>query len=720
MEEKGQPAAAPNMTAALAYAARGWKVFPIKPNGKEPVTSHGLKDATDDPAIIRRWFGSRPDLNVGLALGASGLFCLDVDCHEKADPETGELKPEPGYETLERLEARYGRVESNCMAETATGGLHVFFANPDGVVFPAHLKGFERGIDTRNGGNYMVVYPSRRTYETAKDGELRRVEGMYTWIDGCDPLQHSEDITPLPDWLVSNFAKQREPEPEWQGEQTAPQTVPAASSANPGAVSLAPAQAAPHAGVSAVTDRQWTEVQDALAVLSAEDREDWLTIGMILHSTGRPDAFPLWCEWSAGSDRYKGFASKFDPDDQARVWKSFHAKGFDGLSVKSLFKRAYDAGWKGLEPDGARDGSEAAVTRLKPAMSREQAEAYIEVLERESTQAEVDRLLDAMSRPSEVPFVRTGFTPLDHALGGGLYEGLHIIGSTTSMGKTALVHQIADQVAMAGHDVLYYSLEMSRREMVARSVSRYTAYLAREMGASISRYASSAKRVSVGLFRDAVRAAMPRMYELIPRAAQAYREDCRHLRIVEGVGDYGVAQIAEDADRFAQATGRKPAVFIDYLQILAPADVRATDKQNMDKAAVGLKRLSRDLQTPVVAISALNRASYGYRISNEAFKESGALEYTADTVIGFEPRGMPEGDRTAGVARIQECMASNERDMECVFLKNRNGQPGMEVYFKYYSLFNLLECEGIKYPGGEADPIFRMVEQYLREREGRE
>ena len=64
--------------AALAYAERGWAVFPCQ--GKHPLTKHGCKDATTDAAALRRLWQRFPPPNIGLATGkASGIWVLDVD-----------------------------------------------------------------------------------------------------------------------------------------------------------------------------------------------------------------------------------------------------------------------------------------------------------------------------------------------------------------------------------------------------------------------------------------------------------------------------------------------------------------------------------------------------------------------------------------------------------------------------------------------------------------
>lgn len=66
---------------ALAWAARGFAVFPLKPRTKIPLgafVSHGFKDASRDPEIIRKWWCQCRSANIGIATG-SGFFVLDLD-----------------------------------------------------------------------------------------------------------------------------------------------------------------------------------------------------------------------------------------------------------------------------------------------------------------------------------------------------------------------------------------------------------------------------------------------------------------------------------------------------------------------------------------------------------------------------------------------------------------------------------------------------------------
>ena len=110
--------------------------------------------------------------------------------------------------------------------------------------------------------------------------------------------------------------------------------------------------------------------------------------------------------------------------------------------------------------------------------------------------------------------------------------------------------------------------------------------------------------------------------------------------------------------------GKRPVVMVDYLQILKPADPRASDKQNTDRAVVELKRISRDFDLPVVAISSFNRENYRSAVSMEAFKESGAVEYSSDAA-----------------------KTRNPRQVELVLLKNRNGSPYGRIPYAYHAAY---------------------------------
>jgi len=216
-------------------------------------------------------------------------------------------------------------------------------------------------------------------------------------------------------------------------------------------------------------------------------------------------------------------------------------------------------------------------------------------------------------------------------LEGGLYEGLYIIGAISSLGKTTFVLQIADQIAQQGQDILIFSLEMARSELMAKSMSRITFDLSKD-----PRNAKTTRGITTGKRYQNYN---PVERELIKASIKAYGEYANHIFINEGMGDIGALEIKETVKKHINITGKSPVVIIDYLQLIAPYEIRATDKQNTDKAVMELKRLSRDYKIPVIGISSFNRQNYNQPVSMEAFKESGAIEYSSDVLLGLQLKG---------------------------------------------------------------------------------
>ena len=162
-----------------------------------------------------------------------------------------------------------------------------------------------------------------------------------------------------------------------------------------------------------------------------------------------------------------------------------------------------------------------------------------------------------------------------------------------------------------------------------------------------------------------------------------YKEYAKNLYLREGFGSIGITQISESIKKHIKQTGKTPIVFIDYLQILAPDDSKSSDKQKLDNSVLELKRISRDYKMPIIGISSLNRASYHGKISLEAFKESGGIEYASDVLIGLQFTGVGEKGFDINLAKKQD-----PRDIELVIIKNRNGISGTCLGFEYQPKFN--------------------------------
>lgn len=345
----------------------------------------------------------------------------------------------------------------------------------------------------------------------------------------------------------------------------------------------------------------------------------------------------------------------------------------------SLYAHGKDANENMLHNAG--EFSEALEAAQNEAMNQyeEQKENALEEYEKISAASFLDEFIGGIKARANTPAIDTGFETLNHVLDGGLFEGLYIIGAISSLGKTTLVLQIADQIARTGQDVLIFSLEMARTELMAKSISRLT-YELTVKNSGNERDAKTARGITTG---SRWQHYSKTELQLIGNAVSSYAEYAKHVFIFEGVGTIGAAKIRESVEKHIATTGRRPVVVIDYLQILAPYDVRATDKQNTDQAVLELKRISRDCKLPILAISSFNRENYKNAVGMQAFKESGAIEYSSDVLIGLQLEGAGQDDFDATAAKRQ-----TPRHIELVVLKNRNGRVGDKIRYDYYAMFN--------------------------------
>ncbi|WP_053040254.1 DnaB-like helicase C-terminal domain-containing protein [Staphylococcus haemolyticus] len=292
--------------------------------------------------------------------------------------------------------------------------------------------------------------------------------------------------------------------------------------------------------------------------------------------------------------------------------------------------------------------------------------------------------INGIKENANTPPTSTGFPILDHVLNGGIREGLYVIGAISSLGKTTLVQHIGDNIAQNDTDVLFISLEMARTELMSKSISRETYLDTIEYGGNI-RNAKVSLDITDGSKHDTFNNDEKK---LIKTAIKRYSEYADNIYIVEAFGQIGHEDVRQLVELHKQHTERTPIVIIDYLQIMKPADPRQTDKTNTDVAVNSLKRLSRDYKTPVIAISSLNRESYNRPMSLSAFKESGAIEYSSDVLIGLDFTKMLDDPANMD---FEEEKDKTPRNITLTILKNRNGRTGKRINYLYDPRFNHFE-----------------------------
>ncbi len=296
-----------------------------------------------------------------------------------------------------------------------------------------------------------------------------------------------------------------------------------------------------------------------------------------------------------------------------------------------------------------------------------------------SAKAFLRDFVDGISESVNTEVIPTGFEALDNMLDGGLYEGLYGIGAISSLGKTTFALQMADQIAAQGHEVLIFSLEMSKNELIAKSISRNTIQRILKTKGNVQ-YAKTTRGIMArGKYSSYCQAER----ELIKNSVSDYERIAGNIFIREGMGDVTAETIVDQVREHIESGHKPPVVIVDYLQILSPKNEKWTDKQNTDNAILTFKRLSRDYKIPVIVISSFNRENYSVKVSMQAFKESGAIEYSTDVLIGLQLRGV--GNKNFD---IDQAKSKNPREVEAVILKNRNGRTGGRIGFDFYAMFN--------------------------------
>lgn len=184
------------LEAALAYAERGWPVFPCRAD-KTPYTDKGVLDATTDRAKIRKWWQRWPKANIAMNAGEAGLMVLDLD---------------PGHD-LAQLQEAVGPLPKTALEQsTPRGGRHLFYAIGQGEVVSPSSSKLAPHVDVRSFNSYVLLAPSR-----TKDG-------VYSWLGQGKPSYRTDEMVRL-----TNSAREKhEDRDKWIIEPDLPENVAAA------------------------------------------------------------------------------------------------------------------------------------------------------------------------------------------------------------------------------------------------------------------------------------------------------------------------------------------------------------------------------------------------------------------------------------------------------------------------------------------------------------
>lgn len=158
----------PRLAAALDYASRGIRVFPLVPGTKRPCFPNNLNLATTDHDTIRGWYATFGDCNIAWVPGQAGAGLFDVD-------RKGDVDGFPAWEEL-----RGPKPELCPTIVTPTNGLHYIYAC-DLPPTQGSNGGIVPGIDTRGRGSYGLLPPSVLRISAGE-----KVDGEYSFVVPLD------------------------------------------------------------------------------------------------------------------------------------------------------------------------------------------------------------------------------------------------------------------------------------------------------------------------------------------------------------------------------------------------------------------------------------------------------------------------------------------------------------------------------------------------------
>ena len=303
----------------------------------------------------------------------------------------------------------------------------------------------------------------------------------------------------------------------------------------------------------------------------------------------------------------------------AKVPAAANAKHYaEIVQQNSLLRRLLGAGqeiqgWVNERDGEPRELSERAEKLLFEVAHKEQASDF--KLLGEILHDEVDRLEKLSTGETELTGTPSGFRDVDAITGGFQPGNLIIVAARPAMGKSALVANIAENVAVKKQQaVAFFSLEMSEVELA----QRFIACRARISGDKLRKGQVSK--------RD------------WPKVLRACNELEEAPLWFDDSSDLGILDLRAKARRLhaqEQERGGLGLIILDYIQLMRSDDHRANRVEQVGQISRGLKILARELEVPVVAISQLSRAPEQRtppKPQLSDLRESGQIEQDADVV----------------------------------------------------------------------------------------
>jgi replicative DNA helicase len=249
---------------------------------------------------------------------------------------------------------------------------------------------------------------------------------------------------------------------------------------------------------------------------------------------------------------------------------------------------------------------------------------------------------EILKNPNVIRGLPSGFYELDRLTSGFHGGELTVIGARPGMGKTAFALNIAYNVASQGKNVLFFSLEMGKKQLSLRTYSM------------ISEVPLS--KIRSGLLND----------EEVEKITSSYLENADILERMVLVDNMSYLS---DIMKIAYSRDNIGLIIVDYLQLIKTKNKYQMRYQELADIANSLKFLSRDLDVPIITLAQVNREvekKADKRPTLADLRESGDIEAAADVVMFIHREDYYKKENN-----IDDSVA------EIIITKNRNGESGI-------------------------------------------
>lgn len=255
-----------------------------------------------------------------------------------------------------------------------------------------------------------------------------------------------------------------------------------------------------------------------------------------------------------------------------------------------------------------------------------------------------------------------------------VWAGMYTIIASPGTGKSALMFQIAGNLAGHEEPVLYFSLEMTPHELMSRAIANEHA-----------RTVTPQQAVNAGEVANMSGTIAEKVEEIIKSAPM--QRKLKNLYIIPAQFDMNIETIISTAEQFIQEHGSIPVVVIDYLQIIPPQNLRMNEREAIDYNVRRLKQFQMKHNAVVFVISSTARTNYYGAGGMDGAKGSGTIEFTANYVWTLQYKELEEIDLKKPQAvkqKVREELEKTPRKLALSCSKSRNGRSGWTVSLDFY------------------------------------